>query len=128
MQIRAFAREDFDGWLDEGGAASFAVSPHCHEQSETLVFHLGGLVAIRCRTCNLHVCNVAVAAPTQDEIETASTPTEPVRLKASCHPKAGLRLTYSDGGIQARCGRCRASIQRLTVRSSAASEPQPFTV
>jgi|GEM_PF-4231343 len=118
MQIKAFAREDFDGWLDEGGAASFVVQSVCHEGSEQLVFHLGGMLSIRCRTCNRHVCNVVVNTPTQDEIEAASTPAEPVRLKPSCHPKAGLRLTYSDGGIQARCGRCRAAIQRLTVKSS----------
>lgn len=124
MSVASFSREDFDGWCADEGAQSFAVRPFCHERSEQLVFHLGGVVALRCRTCNKHVCNVVVDAPTQEHIEAASTPAEPVRLKASCHPKAGLHLTYSDGGLVARCGRCRAVIERLAVRSAHDGEAQ----
>lgn len=117
MKVVSLSREDFDGWMAEAGADSFALGPHCHERSETLVFHLGGLVAVRCRTCNLHVCNVAVAATTQEHIESASTAAEPVRLKPGCHPRSGLRLTYSDGNIVARCGRCRSDVEKLAVRA-----------
>lgn len=117
MKVVFFAREDLDGFASDAEAESFALSPYCHERSEQLVFHQGGVLAVRCRTCNRHVCNVAVDAPTQAQIEGASTPAEPARLKPSCHPKAGLHLTYGDGAIHVRCGRCRASIDRMTVRS-----------
>lgn len=120
-KVAGVTRRELDGWLAETNAMSVAVHGFCHPRAEQLVFYMGGLVAIRCRTCNKHVVNVAIDQATHDAITAflmMSPPAdEAVRLKPSCHPKRGLYLAYSDGKIEVVCGACKAPIQTLTVRS-----------
>ena len=122
-RVHGVTRKELDGWIAETGAGSVVIHGFCHDRSEQLVFYMGGLVAIRCRTCNKHVVNVAVDQATHDAITaflmTSPPADEAVRLKPRCHPKNGLYLTYSDGKIACVCGKCKAQIQTLTVRSDA---------
>lgn len=124
--VRGVTRRELDGWLAESGARSVVVHGFCHERAEQLVFYMGGLVAVRCRTCNKHVVNIAVDRATHDAITaflmTSPPADEAVRLKPSCHPKNGLYLTYQNGQIACVCGRCKAAIQTLVVRGDA-TEP-----
>ena len=125
-RTQAVTRRELDGWLAETGAETVLVHGFCHERSEQLVFYMGGLVAIRCRTCNRHVVNIAIDQATHDAITaylmTSPPADEAVRLKPSCHPKNGLYLTYAGGEIVASCGKCKAKIQTLVVRPDA-TEP-----
>ena len=120
-KVAGVTRRELDGWLAETGGSTVIVHGFCHDRSEQLVFYMGGLVAIRCRTCNKHVVNVAIDQATHDAITAylmMSPPAdEAVRLKPSCHPKNGLYLTYGGGQITCVCGKCKAPIQTLTVRS-----------
>lgn len=120
-KVAGVTRRELDGWLAESGGNTVLVHGFCHDRSEQLVFYMGGLVAIRCRTCNKHVVNVAIDQATHDAITAYLMTTPPadeaVRLKPSCHPKRGLFLTYGAGKITAVCGACKAAIQTLTVRS-----------
>lgn len=120
-RVHGVTRKELDGWLAESGAKSVVVHGFCHERSEQLVFYMGGMVAVRCRTCNAHVVNIVVDQATHDAITaylmTSPPADEAVRLKPSCHPKRGLFLTYSDGKITAACGACKVAIQTLTVRT-----------
>jgi porphobilinogen deaminase len=94
------------------------ISGRCHQHSEQLVFYMGGAIAIRCRTCNKHVANVAMDVATQAVIDTQKIERgdEAVRLKGSCHPKAGMFIVYNEGTITAACGKCKHEVTKLGVK------------
>jgi hypothetical protein len=121
--VRGVTRRELDGWLGESGGETVIVHGFCHPKSEVLVFYMGGMIAVRCKVCNLHVVNIAVDQTTHDAITaylmTSPPADEAVRLKPSCHIKAGLYLTYGDGKLAAVCGKCKKPIQTLTVRPEA---------
>jgi len=116
------------------GKQPAAIAGKCHTRSEQLVFYMlnpsdfsgklwGGVVAVRCKTCNKHVANVAMDQDTQDEIASESedgTLRDAIRLKGTCHPKHGMFLVYSEGAILAACGGCKKMITRLGVREKSA--------
>ncbi len=113
MQVIVLTREQLD--VVE---SPVVVSGRCHPRSAQLVFYLAGVIAIRCKTCNKHVANVAIAPDTQVEID--SQRLEPgedaVRLKGECHPKAGMFLAYDSGKIIAACGQCKHEVTKLGVK------------
>jgi hypothetical protein len=129
MNTQAVTCRELDAWLAETGAESVVVHGFCHASAEQLVFYWGGTIAVRCRTCNAHVVNIAVTTKTHEEITAmlmVGVPgDEAVRLKPSCHMKSGLYLTYSDGKIGAACGKCKALITTLDIRKSAEESTAP---
>lgn len=116
--IRAVTRRELDQWID-GQAAMHGT---CHPRSEQIAFYMGGIVAIRCRTCNKHVVNVALDPAVHESLleylEADLTEEGAVRVRPSCHPRSGLHLAYSGGAISAICGMCKESVQIMPVRES----------
>ncbi len=109
------------------------LSGRCHPKSAVIAkYYYGGVIEIRCKTCNKHCCNVFVApevavAKDQAMIEgcpCGKPPEEHIMILRGCadHRGAGAHVTYYDGNLTIVCGdkRCTAVIDTLHVKHKAA--------